>query len=137
MDEAADFSGSQIGDFTQRDIAQTITNVTNNLGDVMTLLRNDLETIEGRVNTLEQEGRQHNSERQALTRLLTMLATESRTVGDVHQLLERQIEGERAERSQRRRYLDMMLSSLIALVAVNLIITIYRVLRRSGRAAKP
>jgi chromosome segregation ATPase len=137
VDEALNLGSSQMGEFTSRDVAQTITNITTDLGEVMTYLRRDLEVLEGRVATLEQEGRQHNSERQALTRLLTMLATEARTVGDVHQLLERQIDGEREERSQRRRYLDTMLTSLVALAFINLGFHLFRVLRRSGRAAKP
>jgi type VI protein secretion system component VasF len=127
-----------MGDLSQRDVAQTITNVTNNLGEAVSVLRADLEVIEGRIATLEQEGRQHSSERQALTRLLTMLATESRTVGDVHQLLERQLDGEHAERDQRRRYLDTMLTALVALAVLNTLFHIFQwVLRRSGRAAQP
>jgi hypothetical protein len=58
-------------------------------------------------------------------------------VSDVQELLERQIEGDRAERAQRRRYLDTMLSALVGLALVNFAFNLIRVLRRSGRAAKP
>jgi ABC-type transporter Mla subunit MlaD len=135
--DAANFGGAQLGDVSQGDVAQTITNITNNLGDVITILRNDLVNLEGRVDTLEKAERQHTTERQAMTRLITMLASESRTVSDVQELLERQIEGDRAERAQRRRYLDTMLSALVGLALVNFAFNLIRVLRRSGRAAKP
>lgn len=135
--------GSQTGDVKAGDIAghdinQVVThiyNVTTSLEQVTTMLREDMQTVENRLSTLELVERQHANERQAMTRLITMLATESRTVSDVQKLLKTQIVSEADERAQRRRYLDTMLTSLIILAGINLAMHIYRVLRPSGRRA--
>lgn len=131
----SDFRGSNVGDLTQGNVAETIYNVTTSLEQVTTILREDYERLQAQVDALEIIERQHTTERQALTRLITMLATESRTVKDVQDLLTRQIDSESEERAQRRKYLDTMLTALVVLAVVNVAITIIRVLRGSGRAA--
>jgi hypothetical protein len=134
---------AQIGDFTAGDIAGSditkvishVYNVTTSLEQVTTILREDIQLIEARINTLETVERQHTSERSALTRLITMLATESKTVSDIQDLLAHQIEGDKDERVQRRHYLDTMLTSLVVLSFINLGFHIYRVIRRTYRTA--
>jgi ABC-type transporter Mla subunit MlaD len=137
------FGSSQTGDVSAGDIASGdviktvahVYNVTTSLEQVTTMLREDLQQFESRLNTLEIVERQHASERQSLTRLITFLATESKTVSDVQRLLEKQINSESAERSQRRHYLDSMLLLLVILTVINMSLHIYRVFRRPGRTA--
>jgi hypothetical protein len=139
------FDGAQVGDLRTGDIAGSdinnvvthVVNVATSLEQVTTILREDIQMIESRISTLEIVERQHASERSAMTRLITMLATESKTVSDIQDLLMHQIEGDKDERVQRRRYLDTMMTSLLVLAFINLGFHIYRVLRRSGRAAQP
>jgi cobalamin biosynthesis Mg chelatase CobN len=126
------------GDIAGDDIVKTINyiyNVANSLDQVTRMLREDFQRFEVRIETLETVERQHSSERQAMTRLITLLATESHTVSDVQNLLEKQIESETAERGQRRRYLDTMLSALIILAFINLGFHIFRVFRRPAGGA--
>jgi hypothetical protein len=132
---SSDFSGAQLGDLTQRDAAQTIYNITASLGEATKLLQNDIDRLHLRVDAIERIEQQHAQERQSMTRVITMLGTESHTVGDVHKLLERQINGDHLERLARQRWLNSVLSSLIALAVVNVLLNIYRVLRGS-RAAR-
>jgi hypothetical protein len=132
---AADLSGSNVGDLSQRDVANTIYNITASLGEATKLLQNDVDRLHLRVDVIERLEAQHSNERQALTRLITQLATESKTVSDVHDLLTHQIEGDAAERGYRRRYLDTMLSGLVALAVINVGFSIYRVLRRPAGGA--
>jgi hypothetical protein len=130
-----DYDGAQLGDFTQRDAAKTIYNITASLGEATKLLQNDIDRLHIRVDAIERIEQQHANERQSMTRLITLLGTESRTVGDVHQLLRQQINSEGIERLARQRWLNSVLSSLIALAVVNVLLNIYRVLRGS-RAAR-
>lgn len=135
---AVSFGGAQLGDVDTGGIAGgNYTSIRVSSEQAISLLAGDVQALTERLATLERIDTQHANERAAMTRLITMLATESRTVGDVQDLLERQISAESAERGQRRRYLDTMLTGLLILAFINLGFHIYRVLRRSGRAAKP
>jgi septal ring factor EnvC (AmiA/AmiB activator) len=131
----ADMHSAQIGDLTQHDVAQNIYNISQSIDQVTNLLNDRLEGIDERLKSLERLEAQHGNERQAMTRLIITLANEANTVTDVHDLLERQIDGDRAERGQRRRYLDMMLSALIVLSVINVGIHVYRVFRRPAGGA--
>jgi hypothetical protein len=135
-DEATnnDYGGAQLGDLTQRDAAQTIYNITASLGEATKLLQNDIDRLHLRVDAIERIEQQHANERAAMTRLVTMLGTESRTVGDVHQLLRQQINSEGIERLARQRWLNRVLSALITLAVINVLLNIYRVLRGSRAA---
>ncbi len=125
---------AQLGDMSAGDIAQTIYNISSE--QAIKLIAADLEALHQRIQVLERAETSHTNERQAMTRLITMLASESRTVSDVQALLEQQIASEGAEREQRRRYLDAMLTSLVVLAFINLGMHIFsRVFRRPGRAA--
>ena len=130
----SDFRGSNLGDLTQGNVAETIFNVTTSLEQSFTLLKDEISRLNERINVLEVVERQHNAERGSMTRLITQLAVESRSVKDVHDLLTRQINSESDDRNARRHYLDMMLSFLVILAVVNLVLAIIRVLRGSGRA---
>jgi hypothetical protein len=124
-----DFTGSQLGDLSAGNIAGTIYNVSSE--QAIRMLANDLQATDGRVAALERAEAHHSNERGAMTRLITMLASEAHTVSEVQGLLERQITSEAEERGQRRRYLDTMLTTLVALSVVNVLFHIYnRVLRR-------
>lgn len=125
----------QMGDMSVGDIAQNIYNLSSD--QAVKMLAEMLQAVSDRTGVLERAEAQHSDERQAMTRLITMLASESRTVSEVQDLLERQLEADRAERDERRRFLDLVLLTLLALSSLNLAFHIYhRVLRRSG-AAKP
>jgi hypothetical protein len=138
------FGSAQTGDVRTGDVAgddinkvvNYVYNVTTSLEQVTHMLREDFQRFEIRIETLETVERQHASERQALTRLITMLATESKTVADVQDLLERQISAESVERGQRRRYLDSMLALLIILTMIGIGVNLYRVLRRPAGGAQ-
>jgi hypothetical protein len=122
-----------VGDIAGNDINRVVAhvyNVTTSLEQVTTILREDMQQIDSRLGTLETVERQHANERAAMTRLITMLATESKTVADVQDLLERQIKSESSDRNHRRRYLDNMLTIVIVLATVNLAFHIWRVFRR-------
>jgi hypothetical protein len=141
--ENINLRGAQTGDVKANDIAGNdinainyVYNVTTSLEQVTKILSEDIQQIESRLSTVETVERQHATERAALTRLITMLATESKTVSDVQNLLERQIKSDSTDRDHRRRYLDVMLSALVILAIANLMIHLYRVFRRSGRAAQ-
>jgi hypothetical protein len=137
-DPVISFGGAQLGDMSAGGVAGgNLTNIRVSSEQAITLIAADVQALTARLELLERIEGQHTNERQAMTRLITMLAAESRTVSDVQALLERQIDSEAAERSQRRRYLDTMLSALIVLAFLNLGLHIYRVFRRSGRAAQP
>jgi hypothetical protein len=134
MDAALNLGSSQLGDMKAGDIAQTIYNISSE--QAIQLMAANLDALHERIQVLERAEASHNNERQAMTRLITMLASESRTVSDVQALLEQQIASEAAERQQRRRYLDMMLTSLIVLAGINLGMHIMsRVFRRPNQAA--
>ena len=133
--QMSDFRGSQLGDLTQGNVAETIYNVTTSLEQSFTLLKDEIARLNERINLLEVIERQHNTERASLTRLITQLAVESRSVKDVHDLLTRQIDADGEDRNARRHYLDMMLLFLVILAVVNLVFAIIRVFRGAGRAA--
>jgi hypothetical protein len=136
VDEPVSFGGAQIGDMDAGGVAGgNLTNIRVSSDQAISLLSADVQAVLERLERLERVEMQHISERQALTRMLTQLATESRTVSDVHDLLLNQIDGNTADRAQRRRYLDSMLSALIVISMVNVGFHIFRVFRRSGRAA--
>lgn len=124
-----------MGDVTQGDVAQNIINITSSLSEVTQMLREDVNRLSARVDILEVVERQHTTERAALTRLITQLATESHTVKDVQELLSRKITADEDERIHRRHHLDMVLYALIALSVLNVVLAIIRVLRGSGRLA--
>lgn len=130
-----DFRQANVGDLNQGDVAQNIINITTSLEQVTQMLRDDVARLSARVDVLEVVERQHTTERAALTRLITQLATESHTVKDIQELLARQIDAEADDRQQRRQHLDMMLRALIALSVLNVALAIIRVLRGSGRPA--
>jgi hypothetical protein len=130
------FGGEQMGDMDAGGVAGgNLTNIRVSSDQAISLLSADVQAVLERLERLERVEMQHISERQALTRMLTQLATESRTVSDVHDLLLHQIDGNTADRSQRRRYLDTMLSALIVLSVINVAIHIYRVFRRPAGGA--
>jgi hypothetical protein len=126
---------TQIAELTQRDVAQNIYNISQSIDQVTRLLSERLDGIDERLKSLERLEAQHGNERQAMTRLVITLANEAHTVTDVQDLLERQIDGERTERGQRRRYLDSMLTALIVLSLVNVGIHVYRAYRGASPAA--
>lgn len=130
----ADFSGMQAGDFSPRDIAQTITNINAQLGDVLTLLQKDIEAHDRRISALETWQSMYTDEKQALTGLLIGARNEARTVSDVHDLLKSQIANERSERDHRRRHLDNILNAVFIVAAFNLGLDLFRVFRRSRTA---
>jgi hypothetical protein len=134
-DVSSDFTGAQLGDMNQRDVARTIYNITTGLESVTRILQLDVDRLHQRADALERTEAYEINQRQAMTRLITMLGSESHTVGDVHKLLERQINGDHLERIARQRWLNSVLSSLIALSVINVLLNIYRVLRGSGRTA--
>lgn len=131
-----DFGSAQVGDTEIGDVAGAniiktvnhIYNMTTALEQVTRMLSDDVQSIESRLSAIEVIERQHSNERASLTRLITMLATESKTITDVQNLLERQISSEAEERAQRRRYLDLMLSTLIALAIANFLFNVVRAL---------
>lgn len=129
-----DLGSSQLGDLNTGDVAQTIYKISMSLEQSFALLKEDIARLNERINILEVVERQHNTERASLTRLITQLAVESRSVKDVHDLLTRQIDSESDDRNARRHYLDMMLSFLVILAVGNLVFAIIRVFRGSGRA---
>jgi hypothetical protein len=129
---------SQLGDMSANDVAGgNLTKIHVSSDQAIHLLSMDVQALSVRLETLERADAQHSNERAALTRLITMLATEAHTVSEVQALLERQMKSDAAERRQRRRYLDGVLFTLLALAVVNVVFhIIHRVLRGSG-AAKP
>jgi predicted RND superfamily exporter protein len=137
------FGSAQTGDVKAGDIAgddinkefNYVYNVTTSLEVVTRMLREDFQRFEARIEALEIVERQHANEKQALTKLIINLANESKTVSDVHGLLNRQIIAETAERSQRRRYLDSMLTALIVLTVIGILINLFRVFRRPAGGA--
>jgi hypothetical protein len=134
MDDGLNLGGAQLGEMSAGDIAQTIYNVSSE--QAIRMLADEVAALTGRLQVLERAELQHTNERQAMTRLITMLASESRTVSDVLELIQGQIASEGAEREQRRRYLDTMLTSLVVLAFINLGMHIMsRVFRRPRRAA--
>jgi hypothetical protein len=132
---SSNFGGAQLGDFSQGDVARTIYNITTGLESVTRILQLDVDRLHQRADALERSEAYEINQRQAMTRLITMLGSESHTVADVHKLLERQINSEGIERIARQRWLNSVLSSLIALAVINVMLNIYRVLRGS-RAAR-
>jgi hypothetical protein len=133
-DVSSDFTGAQLGDMNQRDVARTIYNITTGLESVTRILQLDVDRLHQRADALERTEAYEINQRQAMTRLITMLGSESHTVSDVHKLLERQINGDHIERIARQRWLNSVLSSLIVLTVANVLLNIYRVLRGSGAA---
>jgi ABC-type transporter Mla subunit MlaD len=136
---------SNIGDVKTGDVAGSdihkvinhVYNVTTSLEQVTKILTEDVQQLDSRLSAVEVVERHHANERAAMTRLIIMLSTESKTVSDVQSLLEKQIHSETEERAQRRKYLDTMLTTLVILSVVNVVFHIFnRVFRRSG-AAKP
>ena len=132
-----DMGGAQLGDFAPRDVAQTINHIYAQLGDVLRLIENDVAAHEKRLEVLEGWQSRYTDEKKALTGLLIGARNEARTISDVHNLLKEQMDSERGERLERRRHLDTTLRIVLGLVACNLLLNIYRVVRRPGQLAKP
>jgi hypothetical protein len=138
-DPVLSFGESQMGDVTSGDSAAgSFTKINVSSDQAINLLSNNVAALTERLEVLERAEVAHANERQAMTRLIINLANESSTVTEVQHLLERQMVNEAAERDQRRRYLDTMLTSLIVLAFINLGMHILsRVRRLSGRKAQP
>jgi exonuclease VII large subunit len=110
--------------------AGNLTKIHVSSDQAIQMINADVQAVIERLAILERTEVQHIQERQALTRLITQLATEAKTVGDVHDLLMHQLASDAANRRQRQRYLDTMLTSLIVLAFLNLFFHLFRVLRR-------
>jgi hypothetical protein len=132
-----DMSGASLGDFNPRDVAQTINHIYAQLGDVLRMLENDIAAHETRIAGLETWQSRYTDEKKSLTALLIGARNEARTISDVHKLLKEQIDAERNERAHRRKHLDSTLTAVFALGAANLLLHVYRVLRRPGQLAQP
>jgi len=128
-----DNSNSQMGDLNQGDVAGgSIYHITASIDAMAELLHGNLQQTNDRVTALEDIARQFALERGSLMRSVTLMANESRSVRDVQTLLDRKLIADNADRDARRKFLDRM---LFALLFVNLIDLLLRVLRGSGRAA--
>ena len=113
-----DMSQSQMGDTSLRDIAgRDVNTIVTNIDKIIALITGDIERLEARISSIEGAQSLYAQERQALTRALTVLATENKSVRDIQEMLESQIKLDRAERTQRRIALDV---TLIALVCCNI-----------------
>lgn len=134
---SVDLSNTQMGDFNPRDVAQTINHIYAQLGDVLRLIENDVAAHEKRLDVLEGWQSRYTEEKKALTGLLIGARNEARTISDVHNLLKEQIDAERNERTDRRKHLDTTLRAVLAVAACNLLLNIYRVIRRPGQLAQP
>ena len=122
-----------MGDLNQGEVAGgNIYHITASIDAMVELLQGNLERITARVTTLEDISRQFSLERGSLLRSVTMIANESRSVRDIQSLLDKKILSDNVDRDARRKFLDRI---LFALLFVNLIDLLLRVLRGTGRAA--
>lgn len=123
----SDLSGAQTGDVRHGDTAAgNIYHISQSLDSLVELLQRNLDNVNERVERLEEIELRHAQERQSLTRAIMLLADESATVRQVQKQLDEQIVAEREDRHHRRRYLDRVLYTVIAMNAAGLAIRLVR-----------
>jgi len=134
---SVDMSGASVGDFKPRDVAQTIVNTSAHYNEIFELLKKDLDGLEGRVTSLERQQEYSVEQKKAVTQTLAQMMHENKTSKDVYELLEQQINREHSDRDKRRSYLDKVLIAVLAFSVANIVLDLFRVMRRPGQLATP